>query len=113
MTSRLPDFRILILPLLAIGLFFFTDFGIDDIFFWVFAVWLFWYDRDARLPIAAALAGLVVIPILLALEARGITVWDDSSAETVAIWVYFFLVIGVAKQIWDMRKERNQVVDSE
>lgn len=89
------------------GLIMWTDLRADEIFFWVFAVWIVWWDRDARISIGAALAGLVAIPILLALEARDIAVWDDGAAETVAVWVYFFLVIGVGKQIWDMRRSRS------
>ncbi len=107
------DFRLLtpkhligftLLVILIAGLVVWTDLGADDIFFWAFALWILWWDRDARISIAAALAGLVVIPILLALEARDIAVWDDGAAETVAVWVYFFLAIGVGKQIWDMRR---------
>ncbi len=89
---------------ISFGLSWWTDFGVDDIFFWVFAVWIFWWNRDARISIGAALGGLILIPGLLALESRDIAVWNDGSAETVAVWVYFFLVIGVAKQLWDMRR---------
>lgn len=86
---------------IAIGILFLTDWDKESVFFWIFAWWIFWWNRDARISIGFALLGLILIPILLEFERRDRSLFAEGEAETVAVWVYFFLVIGVAKQLWD------------
>ena len=75
---------------------------------------IFYWKIDSRVSIGFALGGLVAIMILLALSGGGIapswrwgdnitTLHFDALAEVVAVWVYFFLVIGVVKQIWEYK----------
>jgi hypothetical protein len=78
-------------------------FSAEGVIFWLFALTLFYWKLDSRISIGLALAGLVLIPILLALGNKLILPSGEELAEKVAVWVYYFLVIGVAKQIWENR----------
>lgn len=75
---------------------FILGWGMQAAFFWAFTVALFWWRLDSRISIGFALVGLITIPILLTFE-------YEQWAEQVAVWVYFFLVIGVVKQIWEYK----------
>ena len=83
-------------------------FGLEAIYFWVCAVAVVYWRLDARLPIGAALACLVTIPVLLLLYNQNILFTGDAWAERVAVWAYFFLVIGVAKQLFDLQVARHR-----
>jgi len=92
------------LMILMLGLFIFTDLTSIDIFFWLFFIAMFWYRLDSRISIGGALVGLVVIMFLSA--GQGFGWWQsDNLAEQIAVAVYFFLVIGVIKQIWEYKSE--------
>ncbi len=83
-------------------LFLLTDLTSIDIFFWLFFFAMFWYRLDSRISISGALIGLVVIMFLSA--GQGFGWWKtDSLQEQIAVAVYFFLVIGVLKQIWEYK----------
>ncbi len=85
-------------------LFLLTDLTSVDIFFWLFFFAMFWYKLDSRISIAGALIGLVVIMLLSA--GQGFGWWKtDNLQEQIAVAVYFFLVIGVLKQIWEYKME--------
>ncbi len=87
-----------------IGMFVFTDLTSTDIFFWLFFFAMFWYRLDSRISIGGALVGLVVIMFLSA--GQGFKWWQaDDLMEQIAVGVYFFLVIGVLKQIWEYKTE--------
>ena len=88
--------------------------GFEGVFFWLFFASLFYWKVDSRVSIGLALAGLVGIMLMLALSGWGwapswqwggqiITMHFDALAEKVAVWVYFFLVIGVVKQIYEFK----------
>ena len=82
-------------------LFLLTDLTSINIFFWLFFFAMFWYRLDSRISIAGALIGLVVIMFLSA--GQGFGWWKtDNLQEQIAVAVYFFLVIGVLKQIWEV-----------
>ncbi len=83
-------------------LFLLTSLTSIDIFFWLFFFAMFWYKLDSRISIAGALIGLVVIMFLSA--GQGFGWWKtDNLQEQIAVAVYFFLVIGVLKQIWEYK----------
>ncbi len=98
---------------LVLGLFIFTSLTSIDIFFWVFSFSLFWWNIDGRVSIAFALAFLITIPILLALHQYADMSGTEAWAEVVAVWVYFFLAIGVMKQVWEMAWEKKDKVVEE
>ena len=100
----------LIIVVLAVAMHFGLHFSLEGIFFWLFFFVLVFWNLDSRISIGLALAGLVVIPFLLALSSRGIFFASQAAAEQVAVWVYFFLVIGVAKQIIELKFESRKVV---
>ena len=95
----------LLFAVLAGAMHFGLHFSLEGIFFWLFFFVLVFWNLDPRISIGLALAGLVVIPILLALSSRGIFFASQAAAEQVAVWVYFFLVIGVVKQIVELKFE--------
>ncbi len=88
------------LLVLAIGLFIFTSLTTIDIGFWLFFFGLLIWRIDSRLAIGLALACLVAIPLLLVSASMGFD-RGEAWAETVAVWAYLFLVIGVVVQIWE------------
>jgi len=103
-----------LLVILGVAMHFGLHWHAEGIFFWLFFASLFYWKIDSRVSIGLALAGLVLIMILLALSDAGIapswrwgdnitTMHLDALAEKVAVWVYFFLVIGVVKQIWEYK----------
>lgn len=98
---------------LVLGLFILTSLTSADIFFWVFFFSLFWWNIDGRVSIAFALAFLITIPILLALHQYASMAGSEAWAEVVAVWVYFFLAIGVMKQMWEMAWEKKDEVVEE
>lgn len=91
------------LIIFVLGLFIFTGLTSIDIFFWTFFMSMFYWDIDSRVSIGGALVGLVLIMFLLLLNSWGWMSSGDVWAEKVAVGVYFFLVIGVVKQIWEYR----------
>jgi hypothetical protein len=78
-------------------------------FFLCFIAALVYWRLDSRVAISLALAGLVCIPLLLILFNQTILLTGQYWAERVAVWVYYFLVIGVLKQIAEyMASQRRQ-----
>lgn len=92
---------------LAIIMRVYFDFHIESIVFWLFFFILMFWNLDSRISIVIALGGLVIIPLLLYLGQRDILLTGEDWAENVAVWVYYFLVIGVVKQIWEFQKEKR------
>ncbi|QQS20494.1 MAG: hypothetical protein IPL87_02870 [Candidatus Moraniibacteriota bacterium] len=86
----------------------FTELRLDETLLGVFAAWIFFADKDARISIGFALAGLLAIPLLTLLENRDITIGTGDAAETIAVWVYFFLIIGVGKQLFDFVRDTKE-----
>ena len=108
--SDLAD-RLGALNLILYALVFGRLFGIalEPLFFIGFIYAIIYFKMDSRVSIALALAGLVIIPILLELNYKNILFLGDIWAERVAVWAYYFLVIGVVKQIFEYRQENKKV----
>ena len=85
----------------------YAGFGPEALFFWAFALSIFYWRWDARLPIGAALGCLAAIPLLLVLYNQNIVYSGEDWAERVAVWAYYFLVMGVGKQIVDVHAARR------
>ena len=77
----------------------------DSSLFMIFWIALFFWNLDSRISIAGALVCLISCPILLILFEKDILLLGEEYAEQSAVWAYYFLVIGVTKQIWEFRKE--------
>ncbi|PID52291.1 MAG: hypothetical protein CR972_02340 [Candidatus Moraniibacteriota bacterium] len=95
-----------------IGLFVFTELTSIDIFFWTFFLSLFYWHIDSRVSIGGALACLLAIPVLLIAENNFGYINGGVWAEEVAVWAYFFLVIGVVKQIYEYIWESKRLKSS-
>jgi len=81
---------------------------IDSILFPLFFFSIFYWNLDSRIPIALALFCLTTCPILLYLSNRYIFLQGEEWAERAAVWAFFFLVMGVAKQVWDLYRENRK-----
>lgn len=79
-------------------------FGFEGGVFLTFAFILFYWHIDSRTAIKYSLICMVAIPILLIISKNSFTVTEDW-AETVAVWAFYFLSIGVIKQIWEYKLE--------
>ena len=105
-----PRVRVVGLLALALLLLLFTSLSSVEIFFGLFVICVFWFDLDSRLAIGGALLGLALIPSLTliehATEPGSLFAWR----QAVAVWTYYFLAIGVSKQLWDLlaRKHASQ-----
>jgi len=53
---------------------------------------------------------LVAVPILLYLQERVVYFALHDWSEQFAAWAFYFLVIGSAKQIWDLKKKETKKV---
>jgi len=94
---------IIILIIISFILRLFFDFKMESIIFWSFFISLFWWKLDSRISIGLALACLCTCPILLILFNKNILLLGDIWAEQMAVWTYYFLVIGVVKQIYELK----------
>jgi hypothetical protein len=83
--------------------------GVEGIAFLGFLAVLFAWDVDGRVSIGAGLSCLVLIVVMQALIQSGVLLLFETSTETVAVWAYYFLVIGVAKQLVDLVREGRAV----
>ena len=85
----------------------------DSSLFMLFWIALFYWKLDSRISIVGALISLVFCPIFLILENNYGFLMGEIWAEQSAVWAYYFLVIGVTKQIWEFRKEDTGEKDSQ
>ena len=101
-----------------LGLYFFVFsrlFGApaEPLIFIGFILAIIYWGMDSRVSIALALACLVIMPILLILFNKDILVNGEIWAEQAAVWAYYFLVIGVVRQIFeyqrDAKKEKKKI----
>lgn len=99
---------VLLLMLTAFSLYWFSTISVEGIVFWIFIVVLFYWKLDSRIAIGAALGLLVLIPFMLWLHSIDILIYGEIWAERVAVWVYYFLVIGVVKQIVEYKQEQKK-----
>lgn len=104
--SRMTWLKLGAIFLVELILLFGTEFGPQGLFFWGFVLATFLFDWDDRVPITFALAGLILIPFLLILKQYTALILADLWAEEVAVWVFFFLVIGVVRQAYEIWRER-------
>lgn len=94
---------ILLVPLVA-GSF---VFGIEGGIFLTFAFVLFYWKVDSRFSIKCAIPCMIIIPVILIISNHSFTITTDW-AERVAVWAFYFLSIGVIKQIWEYRLELSE-----
>jgi hypothetical protein len=83
-------------------------FSVESLFFWGFGFALFYWRRDGRIAVGLGLLCLVAVPLLLALGQPGILIYGEAWAEQMAVWAYYFLIIGVGKQLVDLGVDRFQ-----
>ena len=106
--SHYTDFLgLLILLTLASALSYLLLLPPEPIFFLCFIAATIYWHLDSRVSISLALLCLIAIPILLTLYNKNVLLLGDAWAETVAVWAYYFLVIGVVRQIFEYRGEGN------
>ncbi len=72
--------------------------------FLTFIFLLFYWRIDSRFSIKCAIVCLVAVPIFLIISKHSFTV-NENWAERVAVWAFYFLSIGVIKQIWEYMRE--------
>ena len=77
----------------------------DSSLFMLFWIALFYWNLDSRISIGMGLVSLLSCPILLYLSKNFGLIMGEIWAEQMAVWTYYFLVIGVTKQIWKHKKE--------
>ena len=83
------------LAVFAVSLLFVLDFV--SVFFWIVFAAFVLFKIDAKYVGQAAIACLVVVPLLIALK-------RDAQAEQVAVYAFFLLVITVATQVVELAR---------
>jgi hypothetical protein len=87
----------------------FINVSVQGMFFIFFAVILFHWHVDSRFSISLALGSLISVVLLLVLDRFGFAYGlGQQAAEQVAIWAFYFLAIGVIKQIWEHFREKRE-----
>lgn len=99
---------VLLLPVVFVGVHYIIGWSLEAGIFWMFIVSMWYWRIDSRVAIGAALVCLVIIPLLLTLFRQEIFLTGEYWAERVAVWAYYFLVIGVVRQIFEYIKEQRQ-----
>jgi len=99
---------LLLLVILSLIFRLYLNLSLENSLFLLFICTLFYWRIDARLSIGLALVGLISIPVLLILFNQNIYLLGEYRAEQAAIWVYYFLSIGVVKQIWEYASENKK-----
>ncbi len=74
----------------------------ESVFFILFGISLFLWHIDGCISIGAGVGCLVVILILQILAQTLVLPQGAIWSETVAVWAYYFLAIGVVKQIGEL-----------
>ena len=80
----------------------------ETLFFLSFIAALLRWRIDSRLSIALALLCLIAIPVSLVLFQARWWLGGEAAAETIAVWAYYFLSIGVIKQIIELIATKHQ-----
>lgn len=86
---------------------------VDSILLLLFFFSIFYRNIDSRIPIGLALICLTACPILLIMSNNYNFLEGEDWAEQVAVWTYYLLVFGVAKQVWDFWKEGQEELHRE
>ncbi|MDP3997417.1 MAG: hypothetical protein U1C49_00325 [Candidatus Andersenbacteria bacterium] len=80
----------------------------------IFAVLLLlvmWWRVDGRLPVALALIGLVITAITNTYANHYLSPLAETIAERIAVWVFFLLVIGVTRFIFELKTPPGSTSD--
>ena len=97
---------IVLTALLTISLFWFTEIDRTSLIFLIFAFVIFYYKIDSRVSIIGALFSLGLIILFSIINSLHITeYYIGGDLEKLAIYTYFFLIIGVIAQIIEYKKE--------
>ena len=86
----------------------YLDWEADSSFFLVFLFALFYWNLDFRISIGLALLCLTACPFVLLLGSISNVSAAENVVEQLATWTYYFLVIGFAKQAWDLWKQNQK-----
>lgn len=78
--------------------------GISAGLLWGLFLFFALYRLDSRVVGSLAIVTLVVCPVLLSLGSE----WGDTTAEEVAVYAYFFLVMTVVLQILEYRRQAKR-----
>lgn len=93
--------KIAVLMVVTVLLLLTTQIALLNIFLILYLIAGILFSIDSRLAFGAALVHLVAIPLLLIVK-------KDGWAEGVAVYVYYFLVIGVVHSIAELRREEKK-----
>lgn len=98
----------LVVLIVAVILKLYLNLSVQAIFFLLFIVILFLWRLNSRVSIGFGLAALICCPILLILSNKQIMLTGEYWAEKFAVWTYYFLCIGVAKQIVEYMNDNRK-----
>lgn len=77
----------------------------------IFVAALFYWDMDFRVSIAFGLVSLISYPFLLFLIDKEVVFLNNNWENRIAVWVYFFLIVGVIKQIREYVKKEEPCLE--
>lgn len=88
----------------------FGDATLETRIFLVLALATWFFRWDARVPIGGALFGLILIPLTMILGKYSIYIDGEGLSERIAVWVYYLLVIGVVRQMMEIRQDETDQI---
>lgn len=103
--TRRDYWGMIIAGLLMGGLRSWTTLSWEGVIFWLFTLIMFYWRLDSRISIGLGLVCLITIALLTSFASAKVLPIGEEWAERVAVWAYYFLVIGVAKQIVEYAQE--------
>lgn len=77
----------------------------EPLFFFGFILAMIYWPLDSRVSIALALVCLVLTPLCLFLFDKNMLFQGEIWAEKLAVWAFYFLVIGVVKQMFELKNK--------
>jgi high-affinity Fe2+/Pb2+ permease len=98
---------VIVALLLIFGIPTISTLSLEESFFLIFLIAMFFWRIDSRVSIGLALACLVLAPIFLyGIGGASIATASlgNDGAHALAVWAFYFLSIGVIKQIWELRR---------
>lgn len=109
--ATLYDFLgIMLLSLTGITLIHATTLSGEAIFIILFVASMLFWRVDSRLPLTLGILCLATIPALLFMFHKNILLTGEYRAEQLAIWAYYFLVIGVLLQLLPFTNKKKSKI---
>ncbi len=81
----------------------------ESLIFIFIGVAVFYWNVDSLFIIGLAIASILAVAFLLLSESMKIISFGELASSKVAVWSFYLLMIGLFKQVWDLRKTSTTI----